>query len=403
MRIPAKLAAALLTAGAVATAPTMVGPEHGVIPGVSHVAVQPASVVTDLLYNAGDAINSVANAVVIATDAALGLNFYLDDSDFGWGVPFNSVFAGLAALQSPGDVGSILSYVAQLYLNPSYNSTNYYYPWYLNDLVLQPLAGILPAPLNSVVAKGINGVADAINDAFANLPDPAAGVEAMWNLYNTVPGRALYAAQFTLSIPVQLIDAVVHWAAYLPANVAATVESAIQVPANIPGLLSNLVYDALDPRLGYGMLGSIAITLAKPFFYLPSPIGETGFGAQDGLAYELHTNFVNAVSGLLSLLPTPIAPTPFAAAAARKASVQAADDDTAPAASNERAAVTKASPARSNAESPRRAAGTDSVDGTAAEKSARKADAANASQGQRQSKKDSSPSGSRAVKRHSAA
>jgi hypothetical protein len=99
-------------------------------------------------------------------------------------VPFNPLFAALTALQDPSQIGSLLSYVAQLYVNPSYNYPNYTYPWYFNDYVLQPLAGWLPSPLGPAIANAVNGVADGINDAFSALPDPTAAV--VTNVLNAV-------------------------------------------------------------------------------------------------------------------------------------------------------------------------------------------------------------------------
>ncbi|BBY63279.1 hypothetical protein [Mycolicibacterium helvum] len=311
-----KLAAALLTAGVVATTPAMVGAAPEATLTLSNIAVRNTSVVTDVLYNFGDAVNAVANAAVIATDGVLGLNFYTDDSDFGQGVPWNPVFAALAAVQNPAAIGSVLSYIAQLYLNPSDNYPNYTYAWYTNAYVLQQLAALLPAPLSTNVSDAINGLADGINDAFANLPDPTAAVDSLAVMYSTVPGRLVYAVQSTLGLPVFLAADVAYWAAYVPGDLEATVESAIQNPSEIPGLLSNLVYNVFDPNLGAGLLGNVARDIAKPFFYLPSPIGESAPGAQDGLAWNLYNGFVSAVDGLLSNLPAPITPTPFPSAAA---------------------------------------------------------------------------------------
>ncbi|AQT78539.1 hypothetical protein B1R94_03695 [Mycolicibacterium litorale] len=343
-----------MAAGVAATAPAAVTMGAEGVPAFSNVAVQPASFVTDLLYNAGDVVNSVANAVLIGTDAALGLNFYLDDYDYGWGVPFNPLFAAVVGLQNPSGIGSLLSYVAQTYLNPSYNYAYYSYPYYLNDLVLQPLAGVLPAPLNSAVSNAINGVADSINNIFSNLPDPTAAVDAMWDLYSSVPGRLTYAAQYTLSLPVQLAATVAYWAAYLPADLEATAESAIQNPSQIPGLISNLIYGALDPNLGDGMLGGLLYSVAKPFFFLPAPIGESSVGAADGFAYNAYSGIVNAISGLLSVLPAPITPTPFAAAAPAAVPAAAAgarDDADAAATDSAPVAAKKVSAAKAGANS----------------------------------------------------
>ncbi len=310
------LAAALMTAGVVATAPAIVGASPEATLTLSNTAVRNTSVVTDVLYNFGDAVNAIANAAVIATDGVLGLNFYTDDSDFGQGVPWNPVFAALAAAQNPAAIGSVVSYIAQLYLNPSYNYPNYTYAWYTNDYVLQQLAALLPAPLSTTVSDAINGLADGINGAFANLPDPTAAVDSLAAMYSTVPGRLVYAVQNALGLPVFLAADVAYWAAYVPGDLEATLESAIQNPTEIPGLLSNLVYNVFDPNLGAGLLGNLTRDIAKPFFYLPSPIGESAPGAQDGLAWNLYNGFVSAVDGLLSNLPAPITPTPFPSAAA---------------------------------------------------------------------------------------
>ncbi|KAA0110782.1 hypothetical protein [Mycolicibacterium sp. P1-5] len=318
-----KLAAALMTAGVIAAAPAAVGVTPETTLALSNIAVRNTSVVTDVLYNFGDVVNAVTNAAVIATDAVVGLNFYTDDSDFGQGVPWNPVFAALAAAQNPAAIGSVLSYIAQLYLNPSYNNPNYTYAWFANDYVLQQLADLLPAPLSTTVSGAINGLADGINDAFANLPDPAAAVNSLAAMYSTVPGRLVYAVQSTLGLPVFLAADVAYWAAYVPGDLEATAESAIQNPTQIPGLLSNLVYNVFDPNLGSGLLGNLARDIAKPFFYLPSPIGESAPGVQDGLAWNLYNGFVTAVDGLLSNLPAPITPTPFPSAAAAASAASA--------------------------------------------------------------------------------
>lgn len=325
-----KLAAALMTAGVVAVAPATMGAAPETTLALSNIAVRPASVVTDVLYNFGDVVQAVANAAVVATDAAVGLNFYTDDTDFGKGVPWNPVFAAVAALQNPSEIGSVLSYIAQLYLNPSYNYANYTYAWYANDYVVQQVIGVLPAPLNSTLSDAVNSIADAIDNAFANGPDPTAAVNSLAQMYSTVPGRLVYAVQATIGLPVYLATDVAYWAGFLPGDIEATVESAIQKPADIPGLVSNLIYGVLDPNLGSGLLGNMARDIAKPFFYLPAPIGQSAPNVQNGLAWTVYNGFVDAVSNVLSILPTPITPTPFpaaAAAASAAASPAAVTDD----------------------------------------------------------------------------
>lgn len=90
------------------------------------------------------------------------------------------------------------------------------------------------------------------------------------------------------------------------------------------------MYDALDPNLYDGLLGNLSYNLLKPLFFLPAPIGESGFGMQDGLAYSVHQGSATAVSGLLSYLPTPITPTPFPSPAAAAPAAAKRNDAVAP-------------------------------------------------------------------------
>jgi hypothetical protein len=330
IRPSTKLAAALLTAGVVATTPALVGSGPEALPVLSNVAVRPASFVTDALWGAGDAVAAVVDAVMIGTDLALGLNYYWDDSDFGWGVPTNPVFFAVAALQKPG---SALSWLAQTYFNPSDNYVNYSYPWYFKSAVIEQLAGLLPGALSSGVKDAINGVADGINDALSNLPDPTPTVDSLWYQYDTTVGRLVYAVQNTVALPVTLLTALTYYLSELPGDLEATVESAIAHPADIPGTLSRLVWDALDPNLYGGLLGDLSYNLLKPGFFLPAPVGDSSVGANDGLVYGAYQAFADLVTGLLDHLPTPIKPTPFAAAAvagsASAASAAATRNDTA--------------------------------------------------------------------------
>lgn len=350
-----KLAAALLTAGMVATVPAAVGAGPDALPVLSNVAVQPASFVTDALYAAGDVVSAAADTLLIGTNLALGLNYYWDDSDFGSGVPVNPLFLAAAALQNPG---SALSYLTQVLLNPSDNYNYYTYPWYLKAAVLEPLIALLPAPLSSTVLGAVNGLANGINDALSNLPDPTAAVDSLAFQYNTTAGRLVYAVQNAIALPVTLLTAVTYYLAYLPASIEATFESAIQAPADIPGLLSNLVYNALDPDLYGGLLGNLSYNLLKPGFFLPAPIGESSLGAHDGLVYGAYDAFANAVSGLLSILPAPISPTPIAfpasatPAAAQSKAAAAPQDSSAAAADSPSAEVPTATSKGQSARKP---------------------------------------------------
>lgn len=342
-----KFAAALLAAGMVATAPAVVGAGPETLPALSNIEVRTTSFVSDVLYNLGSVASAPIAAVEIATELALGLNYFWDDSDFGWGVPINPVFLASAFIKNPG---SALSYLLQTYLNPSdyyadpSNPSTYYYsyPWSVKAGVLDPVVNVLPGPLAAAISGAINNFANGINDAFLKyLPDPTPTVSHMWEQYNTPIGRLIYAAQFAIALPVTLGVTVGYYLVRLPYDLEATIESAIQKPGEIPGLISNLVHSAVDPDLEAGLLGTMTYNLLKPLFFLPAPIGESGFGVKDGIAYAVYQTFANAVNGLLDTLPAPITPTPFPSPSA---SVPAASKAAAsPGARSARTAVTRSS------------------------------------------------------------
>jgi hypothetical protein len=308
-----KLAAALMAAGVFATTPAVVGAGPEPTPVLSNIAVRHASFVTDALYAGGDVVSAVTNAVEIAVDLAVGMNYYWDDSDYGAGVPVNPISLAAAALQNPG---SALSYLAQLLLNPSDNYSYYTYPWYFKAHVLQQLVSALPAALSVPIDDAIDNIADSINTFFAaNLPDSTPTTDFLGQAYGGQPGWSVYAVQNALAVPTQLLSALTYYVAYLPANLEATVESAIQTPADIPGLVSNLIYSTFSPDYFQGntleqggLLGNLTWIVTKPFLGLPAPISD--------LANNIYAGFTSAVSNLLSNLPTPLVPTPFPSAAA---------------------------------------------------------------------------------------
>jgi hypothetical protein len=310
-----KLLASLLAAGVVAATSAVTVPGHDALPALSNAAVRPASFITDTLYSLSDAVDAATAAAEIAVDAGLGLNYYWNGSDIGVGVPFNPLFAAAIALQNPSQIGSVLSYVTQLYTNPSWNDYPYYtYPSYFNSIVLQPLANLLPAPIGPAIVDALNNVADGINTAFQNaLPDPTAAVDAMAALYDTTAGRLAYSTQLGIAAVPYVIAGAAYWAGYLPALVEASVESALAHPADIPGLVSNLIYYTVDPWSG--LLSNLTYPFANAAYYAPSPIGYTG--TSDGLVWSAYTSLNDGFESLLnSVLPTPIEPTPFASAAA---------------------------------------------------------------------------------------
>jgi hypothetical protein len=299
-----KLLAALMAAGVVAAGPTLTDAGSTSLPALSHAAVQPASFITDALLNAGEVVAAAANTVSIGADALLGLNYSYDNSDYGVGVPFNPLFAAAIALQDPTQIGSLLSYVTQLYTNPSDDYAYYTYPWYLKAYVLESLTALLPAPLDASATDALNAIADGINNVLSGLPDPTAAAEAMAALYNSDLGNAIYAGQLAIAAPVNVAVDAAFYLGYLPADLEATVEASLQNPANIPGLISNLIWNAFGPSLYGGLLGNVAFNLVNPALYLPAPIGGTG-----GLVDNAYSGFVDGVTNLLNtVLPAPISP-----------------------------------------------------------------------------------------------
>jgi hypothetical protein len=99
----------------------------------------------------------------------------------------------------------------------------------------------------------------------------------------------------------------VNYLGYLPANLEATLESAIPTPAQIPGLVSNLVYGLLSPDPQIGLFGKLLNNVVDPFTWLPAPIGYSS-DAMVGLAYQIRDIVAGVVNGILSVLPAPVTP-----------------------------------------------------------------------------------------------
>ena len=293
-----KLLAALMAAGVVAAAsPAVLASEHQVLPELSTVAVQPMSFITDALYGFGDAVYAGTWAIGIPVDAAVSL-------------PFDTAFAVMVSLADPTETASVLSFLAQRYLNPADAYPFYAYPNDFKVSVLETLAGLLPAPTGQAIIDALNNISNVIGGTLASgLPDPAAGADLFDDAQlNTFVGQVLYSAQLGILAPVYALAHAVTWLGYEPAELAATFEAALQTPANLPGLLSNLVYGVLDPD--DGLLGQVAWPFVNAGLYAPPPIGWSE--TDDGLALNAYTAFSTAVNGLLgAVLPTPIVPGTF--------------------------------------------------------------------------------------------
>jgi hypothetical protein len=124
---------------------------------------------------------------------------------------------------------------------------------------------------------------------------------------NTVLGGILVAGQSALRAPLYMAWNVVNYLGYLPANVEATFESAIQTPNQIPGLVSNLVYGLVSPDAKVGLFGQLLDDAVDPFTWLPKPIGQST-DPKAGLANETRDAVADAVKGILSVLPKPVQP-----------------------------------------------------------------------------------------------
>jgi hypothetical protein len=300
-----KFAAALMAAGVVSAASIVGVPEHRSLP-VINIDVANASVITDALYGFGDAVNGVASGVALTLDGAISL-------------PFDGLSAALIASQNPSLAPSLMSWLIQRYANPSDLYPYYSYPKEIKNFSIEPLAGLLPSPIGSSIIDAVNQIADAINGGLSGLPDPAAGEFATGAFWDTDIGRTVNSANFALFAPVWMLYETAYYLGYLPANLEATVESAIQDPSEIPGLVSNLAYDLLSPDPEVGLLGGLLYYATLPLTNLPGPVG------------ELSTNFVIAISdgidGLLARLPAPIEPTPFPTAASQQLSVMSVEEN----------------------------------------------------------------------------
>jgi molybdopterin-guanine dinucleotide biosynthesis protein A len=287
-----KFAAALVAAGVVTAASLVAVPENRSLP-VLNIDVAKASVITDALYGLGNAIDGVDSGVLWASVGGLSL-------------PFEASTVIALAAQNPSIAPNLLSYLVQRYVNPSDNFSWVTYPWLIKTESIEPLAALLPSPLSDDIISAVNGIADAINDALAGLPSADPGGDAVVDFLATDIGRTFNAVNLAVTVPAYVLSNIVSYLGYLPADLEATLESAIQDPSEIPGLASNLLNLLLSPDPNVGLLGILLQNVSDPLTTLPGPIGE--------LANNTVTAISDSIDNLLSLLPPPISPTPFPSA-----------------------------------------------------------------------------------------
>lgn len=290
VRAHTKMMSAVMAAGLVtAAAPVWVPPTLEAAPVISS-EVLPASFVTDLLEDFGGAVGGAVGLVVSPIYGVIS-------------IPLDALTALVTSLQNPALTASVLSFVTQRYLNPD---MPYGGMAFNIKAALEKVAAALPFPIDDWTEQAIAGITSGIGSVFDQLPDREPGGLAFEdNAYGTPLGRLLLAVQSLVSVPVAIVSDVIRWLAYLPAELEASVESALRDPREIPGLLGNLVHSVLN--LNDGLLGEVAIDLLLPLFALPTVgdrIAEGYFGVADGFEDLLNT-----------LFPAPVTPTPFPTAA----------------------------------------------------------------------------------------
>jgi hypothetical protein len=313
VRPQARFAAALVAAGVVSAASVVGVPEeYRALPAIN-ADVANASVITDLLYDFGDAVNAVASGAAWTGDAAASL-------------PFDAFTAIAIAAQNPSLGPNLLSWLVYRYVNPSDDYLPFTYPWSIKDDSIFPLAELLPYPLgpgtmdDGLIINAVNQFADAINNALSGLPDPLPGVFATDAFRDTDIGRVVLAANNAVIAPVWMMYETAFYLGYLPADLEATFESAIQDPSEIPGLVSNLVYDLLSPDPEFGLLGGLLFYATLPLTTLPGLIGE--------MATNIVAGISDGIDNVLSLLPAPIEPTPFPSPSQDSALLSVMSDET---------------------------------------------------------------------------
>ena len=294
--LPTKLAAAFLAAGVISTG-ALIAPDKAPLPVIS-ADVANASVITDALYRLGDVVAGGAYGYAITQDA-------------GSSLPFDVATAFAIAAQNPTLAPSLLSWFVNRYANPSYDYGYFTYPSDFREYSLEVVAGALPFPLGpagadpGLIVNAANAIAEAVGGFLGGvLPNPAGGLAATDAFWATDIGKTVVAANLAVTAPVWALYSTAYYLGYLPADIEATFESAIRNPTEIPGLLSNLVYGLVASD---GLVGDLIWNFSAPLRALPGPIGV--------LADNVVASLNAGIDNLLSVLPTPISPTPFPSSA----------------------------------------------------------------------------------------
>ena len=298
--LPTKLAAAALAAGVVA-AGASIGAAERAVPTIE-ANVVPTSLITDALAGAGWIVDGLAASVAIPIEAVVSL-------------PFDALTAIAISVQHPAYAPSVLSWLVNRYANPAESYPHYTFPWDFKANAIGNIALGLPYPIGpSATQLGLinsiaDGIANVIGAALGGLPDPSTGVAASDAFWTTTPGRIVSSLNNVPLAPVWAAWDVVDYVGFLPYNVAATIESAIKSPQDIPGLVSNLVYGLLGSDTEGGLAGYLIHDLTYPLTTLPGPVGQFATGVV--------ANLQQGLDNLLANLPAPIPPALASTAAAK--------------------------------------------------------------------------------------
>ena len=299
VRPSTRIAAALMAAGVISAATVVGAAEPHAIPMVSADVVT-TSRVTDTLYGLGQGVGVLTSTVGIHVDAVISL-------------PFEATLALVAAAQHPELAANVASYLVQRFVNPAVGEPIDAYPWEFRE-VIAVLAGLLPYPLGpsasdpGFVLTASQAVADAFDGVLSRLADPFPGLAAVDDVeHDTALGRTVVAGQLAVRAPLYMAWNTVNYLGMLPAYLAATVESAVETPDQIPGLVSNLAYGLLSPDPEVGLVGKLLDNAADPLTWLPGPIGYHS-EAKPGAANQIRDGVADAIDGKLSALPEPVRP-----------------------------------------------------------------------------------------------
>jgi hypothetical protein len=286
-------------AAALVSAPMIVRPTSTAPPTLRSDVTMTSSV-TDALVDLGQGAEVASSLIGIHVDATLSL-------------PFEATLAVLAAAQHPESSAGVLSYLVQRFVNPTVAEPIHAYP-FDTELAVARLADLLPYPLGpgvdgpGLLLDGGTAFAEAFDSVLSRLGDPLPGYDAVHAVMtDTLLGGLVTAAHLAVRAPLNMAWHIANYVAYLPADVEATLESAIGQPGAVPGLVSHLLTGALSPDARVGLVGRLLDDAVDPFTWLPGPVGYAS-DADPGWAYGARDAVAGAVNGVLSHLPAPVTP-----------------------------------------------------------------------------------------------